>query len=100
MLRTSKRVRVGTVAFEPTSKPQAGIFALESIEKDTFIWEINGVLSEDLLEGASVSAMVAHPIQGMKKGVRLLVGPARIMNHCCSPNVRVCTSPLVDGLSG
>jgi hypothetical protein len=86
MLRTSTRVRVGKVAFPGSRKPEAAVKALENIPKDTYIWELNGVLSSDIVTPNAISVILPHLSQGLAPGKRILGGSARLANHHCNPN--------------
>lgn len=88
MLAASTRVRACKVAFDPESRPELGIKAKKSIEKGTFIWEVNGILSADFVQEDTISSMEAHRDQRLGKGPRLFAGSARFMNHSCKPNIR------------
>jgi len=86
MLRTSTRVRVGKVAFPGCTKPEAAVKALQNIPKDTYIWELNGELSSDIVKATAISVILPHPSQGLPPGERILAGSARLANHHCDPN--------------
>lgn len=86
MLRTSTRVRVGKVAFPGRKKPESAVKALEGIPRDTYIWELNGVLSLDVVKPTAISVILPHPSQGLIPGERILAGSARLANHRCNPN--------------
>jgi hypothetical protein len=89
MLRTSTRVRVGKMAFVGQANPQACILATQIIPAETYLWELNAILSSDLIQVGAVSVMQAHPSQRLSPGNRILAGTARITNHHCDSNALV-----------
>ena len=89
-LKCNKRVGLRGVMFEGSQRRQCGIIATTNLSKDTTLWELNGILSMDEVEGPSFSTILPHSCQNMpSKGPRIMVGPARFVNHCCSPNALV-----------
>lgn len=66
---------------------QACVIARQDIAKNTFLWELCGVLSSDK-GGRSCSAVKAHYTQCQEEDPdeRWLVGPARFCNHSCNNN--------------
>jgi len=90
MLRMSTRLRVGKMAFAGQTNPQACILATEAIPADTYLWELNAVLSTDVVYVGAVSVMQAHASQNLAPGNRIMAGTARIANHHCDSNSMVC----------
>ncbi|PVF91286.1 SET domain-containing protein [Serendipita vermifera] len=88
IFKKSMRVRICGVKFQVDQPPQRGIMATSHIPKDTYLWEICGIISSDVLTGHTISSIEAHRCQGMGGGPRLLVGPIRLVNHHCDPNAR------------
>ena len=89
-LTACKRVRLGGVMFEGESRRQSCILTTIAIQKDTFLWELNGILSKDGVTSPSVSTILPHGSQRMSdQSPRVMVGPARFVNHCCLPNAVV-----------
>lgn len=86
MLRTSNRVRVGKVAFPGNERPEAALIALQDIPADTYIWELHGILSLDVVSTRAVSVITPHSSQRLTHGDRIMAGSARLANHHCNPN--------------
>ncbi|PVF96832.1 SET domain-containing protein [Serendipita vermifera] len=86
VFKKSTRVRMCGVTFQVGHPPQKGVIATSYIAKNTFLWEICGVISSDVVNDYTVSSIKAHRCQGMGGGTRLLVGPIRLVNHHCNPN--------------
>jgi hypothetical protein len=89
MLRTSTRVGVRKIYFQGQRSPQAGIEVLQNIPADTYIWELNGVLSSDIVSPPAISLIEAHVCQNLPPGPRFLAGPAQFVNHCCRANAKL-----------
>ncbi|PVF97896.1 SET domain-containing protein [Serendipita vermifera] len=98
-LKKSTRVRLGKVLFGDKKRsaslkaPQFCIQAKQAIPRGTYIWELNGVISADIVEGPTISSMEAHKSQNLAKGPRLFAGPARFINHSCVPNATLYPVP-------
>jgi SET domain len=90
MLRLSKRVYVGKLAFPGQQSPQACVLASMPIPANTFLWELNAVLSLDVVTESAVSVIRAHTSQKCPPGNRIMAGTARIANHHCDSNSAVC----------
>jgi hypothetical protein len=102
MLIWSKRVNITSRTFNSYCPPQCAITASKNIPKNTYLWELIGVMSSNILSRPSASSIEAHPIQGYPRGPRLLVGPARLVNHSCNPNATVSTclyKPMISLIS-
>jgi hypothetical protein len=84
-----ERVRVGGVRFENATTRQCCIIATKDLEKDTCLWEITGILSNDTFPSSSLSTMIPHPCQNLGSSPRLMAGPAHLVNHSCRPNAEV-----------
>ena len=80
-------MQIGGVRFKGKVEYQACVIAKQDIAKNTFLWELCGVLSSDA-GGKSCSTMRAHyaQCQGEHPNDRWLVGPARFCNHSCNNN--------------
>ena len=89
MLRMSKRVHVGKMAFPDQEIPQACTLASQPIPADTYLWELNAILSLDVVPQGAISIMQAHPSQNLAPGNRIMAGSARIANHHCNSNASV-----------
>jgi hypothetical protein len=89
MLRISPTVRVGKVAFPGQDTPQAAVFATVNIPANTYLWELIGVLSSDVVRFDAISVMQPHPCQNIGVGNRIMAGAARLLNHHCDPNCSV-----------
>jgi hypothetical protein len=92
MLLTSQRVRVGSVQFHGDDRLQGCVKTIESIPAGEYIWELNGLLSAGS-PPAGVSVIQPHSCQKMGKSPRLMTGPARFVNHSCSPNAALVPIP-------
>jgi hypothetical protein len=88
LLWGSNRVQLCGVDFGDGQR-QRGIVATSHIPKGDFLWELCGVISEDVVTESTVSSIQPHPCQNMGEGPRLLVGPIRLVNHHCKPNAVV-----------
>jgi hypothetical protein len=86
-----ERVRVGGVRFDNATTRQCCIIATKDLEKDTCLWEITGILSDDSLPSSSLSTMIPHPCQNLGSSPRLMAGPAHLLNHSCRPNAEAST---------
>jgi hypothetical protein len=82
-------VRIVKVRFPGQTQVQFGVVASKDLAEGSFIVELCCVLSSDIVEGEHVSAMEAHSTQLLRKGPRLMTGPARFVNHSCKPNASV-----------
>jgi hypothetical protein len=81
------------VRFPDQSQVQFGVVASQDLAEGSCIVELCGVLSSDIVDGEHFSLMEAHPTQLLRKGPRLMTGPARFVNHFCNPNVSVSINP-------
>jgi hypothetical protein len=85
-LETSQLVRVVKITFPGQRSPELGIVAATTIPKDTFLWELTGVLSADVYKKDAISLAYPHSSQRLIGGPRILSGPLRFCNHSCKPN--------------
>jgi hypothetical protein len=89
----SELIRIVKVRFPDQTQVQFGVLASQDLAEGLCIPELCGVLSSDIVDGEHLSVMEAHSTQLLRKGPRLMTGPARFVNHSCNPNASVSINP-------
>jgi hypothetical protein len=90
-LAASDRVGISQVRFPGKEDLELGVLATIKIERGTILWELNGVMSSDVVDQPAISRVYPHSSQCIFGGPRLMAGPARFCNHSCKPNSMVST---------